>query len=82
MRDSFTVFTDEGMDLPEAAALLIALRRCTAKGLTLADEPELKVGPVTIFSGEGYEEDIPRNLSGLDAWSVEITLAPQHSARR
>lgn len=73
MRDSFTVFTDEGVDLPEATALIAVLRRCTARGVSLANEPDIKVDRVYIFGGEGYEEDIPRELADLDAWSVEYT---------
>jgi hypothetical protein len=82
MRESFTVFTDEGVDLSEAAALIAVLRRCTANGTSLADEPNIKIDRVYIFSGEGDEEDVPRDLADLDAWSVEYTPAPRIPHRR
>lgn len=82
MRESVTVFTEEGTDLSEPVALIVALRRCAARGVSLADEPDIRIDPVTIFSGEGYEEDIPRDLSGLDAWAVEFTLAPRRHRLR
>jgi hypothetical protein len=75
MRHSFLVFTDEGVELSEAAALLLALRHSAAKRIPLADEPHLSVDRVTIFCGEGYEEDVPEDLADLDSWSVEYTVA-------
>ncbi|MDQ0809824.1 hypothetical protein QFZ63_001538 [Streptomyces sp. B3I7] len=82
MRDSFTVFTNEGSDLSEAVALIAVLQRCAAQGASLADEPDIKVDRVYIFSGEGYEEDVPRDLADLDAWSVEYTLTRPPQKRR
>ncbi|WP_069751578.1 hypothetical protein [Streptomyces sp. EN16] len=78
MRQSFTVFTDEGVELSEVQALMVVLNRCAAHGHELTSEPDVTVDPITIFGGAGDEYEAPPDLADLDAWSVEykVTLRP------
>ncbi|MFE9855592.1 hypothetical protein [Streptomyces sp. NPDC005780] len=74
---SLLVFTDEGRELSESAALVAALRHSVSNGLVLAKEPKLSISLVTTFCGEGDEEDIPEGLAALDPWAVEYAFTRQ-----